>query len=141
MGVKMEKVCWKDEYSLGIEKIDRQHQHLIEIVNKIIDQPLSPGDTDLTANTIKEMVCYARQHFADEEKLMRRYGYPNLEAHKKEHNYFIDTTADLAVGFMNNKNTTGGEIAEFLSIWLTNHILKTDMKYKEILLKRMPAGI
>jgi hemerythrin-like metal-binding protein len=137
----MEKVCWKDEYSLGIEKIDRQHQHLIEIVNKIIDQPLSLGDTDLTANTIKEMVCYARQHFADEEKLMRRYGYPNLEAHKKEHNYFIDTNADLAIGFMNNKNTTGGEIAEFLSIWLTNHILKTDMKYKELLLKRMQAGV
>jgi hemerythrin len=137
----MEKIKWKDEYSLGVERVDRQHRHMFEIINKIIEQPVLPGDAEIVADTIKEMVCYARRHFADEEKMMRQYGYPDLESHKKQHNYFIDTTAELAVNFMNNKNTTGGEIAEFLSIWLTNHILKTDMKYKELLLKKMPAGV
>jgi hemerythrin-like metal-binding protein len=136
----MEKVSWKDEYCLGIEKVDRQHQHMFEIINKIIDRSGSSGDTDLIAETIMEMVNYAREHFTDEEVLMRQYRYPNLEAHKKEHNYFIDTTAELAVNFMNNRNTTVDEIAEFLSIWLTNHILKTDMKYKELLLKKIPTG-
>ena len=137
----MEKIKWKDEYSLGIERVDRQHQHLFEIINKIIDCCGSAGDTELVGETIKEMVNYGREHFTDEEKLMQQYGYPNFEEHKNQHNYFIDTTADLAVGFMNNKKTTGCEIAEFLSIWLTNHILKTDMKYKELILKRMPAGV
>ena len=137
----MEKISWKDEYSLGIERIDRQHQHMFEIIDKIIEYSVPSGDIDLTADTIKEMASYAREHFADEEELMQRYGYSNLDAHKKEHNYFIDTTAHLAVEFMNNRNTTGGEIAEFLTIWLTNHILKTDMKYKELLLKKMPAGV
>jgi hemerythrin-like metal-binding protein len=137
----MEKISWKSEYSLGIEKVDRQHQHMFEIINKIIGCCGPSGDTNLVADTIEEMVNYAREHFADEEMLMRQYGYPNLDAHKKEHNYFIDTTAELAVGFMNNKNTTGGEIAEFLSIWLTNHILKTDMKYKELLKAKMPPAI
>ena len=137
----MEKIKWKDEYILGIERVDRQHQHMFEIINEIIEYSVPSGDIDLTADTIKEMASYAREHFADEEELMQRYGYPNLDAHKKEHNYFIDTTAHLAVEFMNNRNTTGGEIAEFLTIWLTNHILKTDMKYKELLLKKMPAGV
>jgi hemerythrin len=136
----MEKISWKNEYSVGIEKIDRQHQRLFEIINKIIDCCNFTGDKDQAAETIKEMVVYARVHFSDEEKLMRQYEYPNLEKHKKEHNYFIDTTADLAVGYMNNKNTTACEITAFLTIWLTNHILKTDMKYKEMLLKKMPEG-
>jgi len=140
-GFKMKKIIWKDEYSVGIEKIDRQHQHLFEIINKIIDRSDSDAGTDIVSETIMEMVNYAREHFTDEESLMRQYDYPNLEAHKKEHNYFIDTTAEFAVDFMDNGNTSGDEIAEFLSIWLTNHILKTDMKYKELLLEKMPAGV
>ncbi len=137
----MEKISWKDEYSLGIEKIDRQHQHLFEIINKINDRSDLSADMGLVSDTIKEMINYAKEHFRDEEILMERYGYPNLETHKKEHNYFVYTTADLAVNFIDHRNTCGDEIAEFLNIWLTNHILKTDMKYKELLLEKMPAGI
>ncbi len=136
----MKKIIWKDEYNLGIEKVDRQHQHMFEIINKIIDQSGSPVDMELVSDTIREMANYSREHFTDEEMLMQQYGYPNLEAHKQEHNYFINTTAEFAVNFMDNKDTTGDEIAEFLSIWLTNHILKTDMKYKELLLEKMSAG-
>lgn len=137
----MKKISWRNEYSLGIEKVDRQHQHMFEIINKIADRSGSSGDMELVRETIIEMVNYAREHFTDEEILMRQYGYPNLEAHKKEHNYFIDTTAELAVNFVDSRETSGGEIAEFLNIWLTNHILRTDMKYKELILKKMPAGV
>jgi len=126
----MEKVCWKDQYSVGIEKIDHQHQHLFEIVNNLIDQSISAGDTGLASETLKEMVNYAREHFATEETLMLQYDYPEYNLHKNQHEYFINTTAELAVSFMDNQKTTGGEITEFLILWLTNHILKTDMKLK-----------
>ena len=84
----MAKVIWKDEYNLGIEKVDRQHQHLFEIINKIVDRSGPSEDTELACETIMEMVNYAKEHFTDEEILMQQYDYPNLEAHKKEHNYF-----------------------------------------------------
>ena len=61
---------------------------------------------------------------------MQQYDYPQIGPHKKEHDYFIDTTAELAIGFMDNKDTTGDEMTEFLILWLTNHILKSDMKFK-----------
>lgn len=136
----MKKIIWKDEYNLGIEKVDRQHQHMFEIINKINAWSGSPVDMELVSDTIREMANYAKEHFTDEEMLMQQHGYPNLEAHKKEHNYFINTTAEFAVNFMDNKDISIDEIAEFLSIWLTNHILKTDMKYKELLLEKMSAG-
>ena len=28
----MNKITWKDEYCVGVEKIDQQHQHLFELV-------------------------------------------------------------------------------------------------------------
>jgi hemerythrin len=136
----MEKICWKEEYSVGVEKIDRQHRHLFEIINKLIERPVSSSDdTELVSDILTEMIDYARKHFATEEILMRQYGYPGIESHNKEHDYFINTTAELAISFMNNRNTTGGEITEFLIIWLTKHILKTDMKYKDFFKEKMSA--
>ena len=127
----MEKVCWKDEYSVGVEKFDHQHRHLFEITNKLIEHLVVSRNPMVVSDTLKEMINYAREHFADEEIFMKEYGYSEIESQKKQHDYFIDTTADLAVNFMDHKNTTAGEIAEFLNLWLTTHILKSDMKYKE----------
>ena len=38
----MEKFYWKDEYSLGVEKVDRQHQHLFELLINSSNGPLHP---------------------------------------------------------------------------------------------------
>ena len=138
MGVKMEKIRWKDEYSVGVERFDEQHRHLFEITNKIIERPDSIEDSELVSETLTEMINYAREHFTDEEILMQQYGYAEIEQHKKQHDYFINTTAELAVSFMDNRQTTGDEIAEFLTLWLTNHILKSDMKYKAFFQAKIP---
>jgi hemerythrin-like metal-binding protein len=135
----MEKLFWKDEYSVGVERIDRQHQHLFEIVNKLVERPSSPEDSGVFSEILAEMVSYAREHFTDEEELMQEYGYPEIELHKKQHAYFIDTTAELSISFMDNKRTATEEITEFLILWLTTHVLKSDMKYKEFFKAKIPA--
>jgi hemerythrin len=139
-GVKMEKICWKEEYSVGVEKFDRQHQHLFEIVNKLAGRTNSPEDSELVSEILSEMANYAREHFTDEETLMQAYDYPEIELHKKQHTYFIDTTAELTIGFINDKQSAGDEIAEFLSLWWTTHILKWDMKYKDFFKAKIHAG-
>jgi len=136
----MEKIEWKEEYSIGVERIDLQHQHLFEIINKLIECPYPNGCPELASGILAEMVNYARVHFTDEEVLMQRYNYPEIGLHKKQHDYFITTTAELTVGFMDNKKTTKDEITEFLSLWLVNHILKTDMKLKGLSKAKITAG-
>jgi len=126
----MKKLVWNKDYSVGVEKFDSQHQHLFDITNKMIDCQDSLN-TQIIANTLSEMIKYAREHFAEEEILMNQYNYPDTKTHTQQHDYFINTTAELAMGYMDNQNTTGMEIVEFLVLWLKNHILKTDMKYKE----------
>ena len=141
MGVKMEKVCWKDEYSVGVEKIDRQHRHLFEIINKLIDRSGSSSDSALVSETLTEMLNYAKEHFTTEEELMQEYGYPEIESHKEQHIYFFKTTAELSINALNNQSMVSREIVEFLKLWLTLHILKCDMKYKEFFKAKIPAGV
>ena len=135
----MEKFRWTDKYSLGVEKVDRQHRHLFEIVNKLIERSAASSDSKLVTETLTEMLKYAKEHFTDEEELMQEYGYPEIELHKKQHAYFIETTAELSINALNKQSMVAGEIAEFLILWLTTHVLKSDMKYKEFFKAKIPA--
>ncbi|MGD1042644.1 MAG: bacteriohemerythrin [Sedimentisphaerales bacterium] len=143
----MEKIRWKDEYSVGVEKIDRQHRHLFEIINRLIDRSGSSGDSKLVSETLTEMLNYAKEHFTTEEELMQEYGYPEIESHKEQHIYFFKTTAELSISALNNQSINAPnnqsvvlrEIVEFLKLWLTLHILKCDMKYKEFFKAKIPA--
>ena len=135
----MEKIYWKDEYSVGVEKIARQHRHLFEIINKLIDHSVASSDSSLVSETLTEMLNYAKEHFTTEEELMQEYGYPEIESHKEQHIYFFKTTAELSVNALNKQSMVSREIVEFLKLWLTLHILKCDMKYKEFFKAKIPA--
>jgi hemerythrin len=131
MGVKMEKLFWNTTFSVGIEKLDSQHKYLFAIINKFTEKPATSYKAEQISEILKEMAEYAREHFTAEENLMQEYGYPELEQHKWQHKYFIDTTAELLTNFMHGSETTSEEISDFLTLWLTKHILKVDMKYRD----------
>ena len=64
---------WKDEYRTGIEVIDKQHKHLMEIGARIFD--LANADDgydryDDIMEVLNELRDYTIYHFGYEEKLM-----------------------------------------------------------------------
>ena len=126
----MGKLFWKDEYRVSVDTLDKQHKHIFEIINKLEGRTGSLGDMKLVYETLTEMVNYSKEHFGEEEKLMSKYDYPGLESQKKQHEYFINTTAELTISLKERAHKTADEIAEFLGLWWSNHILKMDMKYK-----------
>jgi hemerythrin len=127
----MENLNWKSEYSVGVEKFDNQHRHLLEIVNKLIKNRNNSDNPNLVSETLTEMLNYAREHFSDEEELMQDYGYQETEPQKKQHAYFLKTTAELSIRALNDKQSLPDNILEFLGNWWIIHILKWDMKYKD----------
>lgn len=137
----MEKILWKDQYSVGIEQFDRQHRHLFEIISKLVANSDASPDLGLVTQTLKEVYGYAKEHFTDEEKLMQQYAYPEIESQKKQHAYFLKTTSELSASHVNKRGAGIGEIAEFLNIWWTIHILKWDMKYKEFFKAKLPVAV
>jgi hemerythrin-like metal-binding protein len=137
----MEKVFWRDEYSVGVEQFDRQHKHLFEIINKLNTQSGSPRRLELVSTTLEEMFDYAKEHFSAEESLMQQYAYPDIEPHKKQHAYFLKTASELAAYPAEKKEDSLDEITEFLNVWWVIHILKWDMKYKDFFKAKLSARI
>ncbi len=84
---------------------------------------------DVIGKTLAATVDYAGTHFADEENFMAKYKYPDLPAHKAEHNAFVQKVFELQSEYRAGKSTLTFATMDFLKNWLTNHILKVDKLY------------
>jgi hemerythrin len=130
----MEKIVWSDEFCLGISEIDSQHKMIIENINFLIENHDSVDSASLNQEIIKRLDKYAEEHFATEEKYLRKSNYPNLENHIKIHEAFKMNTVQSALKVMKGNEDVPEETLQFLKKWWTNHILKEDMEFKNFLL-------
>ena len=126
---------WKPEYSVGNDLMDKQHQVLIEMINKLHDAMMIGKGNVEAGHIVTEMIDYSVMHFSMEEELMKKFGYTGLSDHKIEHKAFM-----IKVDEFRNKINTGSftlsiEVANFLKDWLTNHILVNDMAYSKVVKK------
>jgi hemerythrin-like metal-binding protein len=117
---------WSDMLSVGVKAIDRQHQTLIDILNQFGEQvDKRAGDWEESV-TLSRLVAYTETHFAFEEALMRKAGYPGMEDHVEEHRQLFQQVADIMTRVTSGEKPDPQELMIFLRDWLSTHILVTD---------------
>ena len=124
---------FKEEYRTGIDHIDREHEKLFEIVNRVYETLMDdfiPDKYDYIVEIINELKDYTDTHFRNEEEYMMSIRYKKLISHKAEHQEFEEKIAsyDLSAMDENQKAAILG-ILDFLNDWLVHHILDSDMLY------------
>ena len=126
-------VSWSSRMATGIEEIDRQHKKLFEIAEKLYQA--KNGDPEMLnkkiAVTARELLDYAKIHFATEERMMEEAGFEGYAEHKKIHRMF----AEKAEAYQGRIDERSGdvflamEIMNFLIDWIVDHISVTDKEY------------
>lgn len=66
-------------------EIDQQHRELIGIYLRLNDALKNNEPQKKIFGIIDEAISYTELHFATEERLMAKSGYPLLEEHRKNH--------------------------------------------------------
>jgi hemerythrin len=128
-------IQWSHELDTGIGVIDNQHKRIIEYLNELNDANKT-GNKDEINHVLDELVDYTVTHFAFEEELQEKAGYPFLKAHKRVHDIF----AKRVVEFQNRSKAgenVGTELLSMLKIWLINHIKGDDADYAESVKKML----
>lgn len=120
----MEKMEWKDAYSVGNDRMDSQHKGLIALINAL------DGETE-TSEVLDKLGHYVDEHFREEEALLKASGYPALAAHMEQHKTFEEWFAGQRSMFDDGGGTDRLRegIRSYLKVWLMNHILFTDKSY------------
>ncbi len=73
---------WSDDYSVGVAGMDRHHQKIFDMLNRLHAAMLQGKAVDMIGNIIRELLDYTKYHFGEEEKLMERdreYLYKQLQ--------------------------------------------------------------
>ena len=127
---------WDESLSIGINEIDAQHKHLVNLINKL-NYSLEIGQTkDMVQTALSGMVDYTIIHFLTEENYFNKFGFEKAEEHKKAHKTFIDKVEEFKkevelqdTNFDESNVYIAKEMANFLKDWIINHIKVTDKKY------------
>lgn len=122
---------WDSKYDVGIEAVDKQHRHLVDLMNDLYDACLGERlELDQKfKDVMKELVDYVMVHFKDEEKIMEAIKYPNLKEHKQTHEGFIKEMLSSVSAYTNGKQLVPNSFVRFLRDWLFNHILIDDKEW------------
>jgi len=123
------KIEWSQDFSVGVEEIDRQHKELFERINNL-DSAMKQGKAkEEVVRLIEFLDEYATMHFGTEEKYMTDYGYAGYPLHKSKHSRFIEE-----LSYIRSKLDAEGVTAEVIMLsnnllikWFSNHIRTIDM--------------
>ncbi len=124
---------WTPAMSVGIAKIDKEHQGLFDLINKLHDSMMAGKGKEAIGLVLTGLAQYTKLHFGDEEALLRKHAYPRLADHLKLHEVFRTRVAQLEEQVKAGTAALSAPTLEFLRDWLSKHILGVDMQYKDFL--------
>ena len=126
-------LVWKDAFLSGNDLIDRQHKHLVKMANELFAAMLSERPDADAALIVSSIMAETRQHFQDEEAILRQLGFDKVDQHASEHAQLLDRAQHLA-GRFEAKELTLGSLFQFLAHEVViRHILGSDRAYFELI--------
>jgi hemerythrin len=138
-------ILWRSELSIDKGFIDRDHKHLIDIVNRFEREIENEDGKTTLLHTLSDLKLYVREHFRREETYQGDISYPHREQHAAEHRE-LECRLDTVIGHFKAAVERGAfmpvarEVAGLLRDWLVEHIIKSDLKLKKHIAISRAAG-
>ena len=137
------KVKWQESLSVGYATIDGHHKKLVRIVEElrgILDLPEVLYRLKI-GKMLKQLSDYTIYHFNEEERIMKKYEYPQLAEHAKIHAGFVQKLQSALPLIAKGEKSVAIEMYGFLSDWLIEHIAVEDHKWAEFIHKTCPDEV
>ncbi|MGE4470583.1 MAG: bacteriohemerythrin [Desulfovibrio sp.] len=125
----MERIEWIVDLETGIGLLDAQHMNLVRLINELGEAVEQGRGQTVIDKVMEQLKLYASYHFTSEERLLRKYNYPDLEAHRQEHEEFSDEMEDFSLDLRTGTPDICSALHDYLRQWFVLHVQETDMRY------------
>jgi len=119
---------WLDLYSIGIEKVDRQHENLTDLLNCLNEAWRTGKDHAVLLFRLDQFLDAVGAHFREEEQIMAEKQYPDLDLHKAEHDFLLEQVMQFRTQFAASEADLTESMLDFFRDWLRDHILISDRR-------------
>lgn len=129
------EVAWTKQLSVGNAVIDSEHQNLIVMIDRI-ESMIKANDASALSQELELLERSLCVHFINEERLAQTINFPFAQ-NKQEHKFVLKEFQRMKDELLakNGKWTddTATHYSNFLSDWLTSHVMREDMLMKPAL--------
>ena len=114
---------WNNGLNLGVKFLDEEHKLLLELTNKL-SLSIAENSTKGHVNAIfDDLILATIEHSKNEEEILQKCNYKNLELHTIDHLDFLDRIKELKDDY-NNSSSTDNISTKLYDLLLTHIILE-----------------
>lgn len=128
-------LAWDEKLSVGNATIDSEHKNLIVLVNNL-SSIIKEKDCALLLQAFEQLEHSLCEHFDNEELIAKAVSF-DFTKNKLEHEKVLKELRKMRdeIVALNGvwSNRTAKQYSEFLSDWITGHVLEEDMLMKPVL--------
>ena len=121
-------IHWDPALAMGVPEIDRQHKEIFSRLDSLFQAIRGGSSREEVGRTLAFLREYVGTHFKAEEDLMGEAAFPDLAAHRAEHERFARDLSLLAAEHSRDGASpslilrVNGRVSE----WLREHIQRAD---------------
>jgi hemerythrin len=124
----MALIEWREEFTVGVPSIDREHRELIALVNRAHARLDDPRSDVTISDFLGEIYARIAGHFESEERVMRAARYDQTELHAAEHERLLDEMRAMMRAYEHRHLFEEQEFAGRLRDWFVNHFRTHDAR-------------
>jgi hemerythrin len=126
---------WNPGLETGVPLIDEQHRGLLGQFEALLGAIHEHSPDARVPQLLDFLADYVETHFSTEEGYMRATGYPGYRGHKAIHDDMRTRVTEMVDHFRRDPANMTGEVVDFLTDWLMNHIYQEDRSMAQFLLR------
>lgn len=132
---KNNKISWSDELSIDQGIIDADHMFIFGLVDEFVSRGQQFKSVEEAYDLVHQLTEYATIHFRREERLHRKVGLSNADAHEAEHRRLEEGFAEIQRVVISTDLSQLGFVSDMMGSliqdWLVNHINVFDVPMQQ----------
>lgn len=125
--------AWNPTYSVKVKRFDEDHQQLFGIINELHEGMSCGRGKEVLQEVLTKLLRYTERHFTAEEAVMKELSYPGLAAQAEQHRKFTNKIKEVAEQYKAGTMGLSIEVLDFLTKWLSQHIVAVDKQYADFM--------
>ncbi len=125
----MTLLTWNHACEVGVRAMDDQHGILMDTINELRLAVARGCGREQMSELLERLIAFTGMHFASEEQLMERTGFPGFAAHYAAHREILEQIRHAAQRVEHGEGLKMRPLLCNLRDWYIAHIEEMDREY------------